>query len=689
VMGKKITANDVGTDSSGKGVLFLLEEHADYYRNGDKERTIIHSVKQSGSPGSVGMSQFPDVISFYENNVDVIGGKSRGFISPVSDNALMYYKYKLEGQFIDLGKTIYKIKVTQKRAFEPCFYGTIYIADVDFAIHSLNLTLAKKAGMDIFDTLTLNQIYLPQKQDEWVIKSQVMYYTLKILGFDVTANFVTVYDKQRINERIPDSLFSKKVISSYDPSANKKDSTYWEGNRPIPLEADEVRDYVKKDSIRIVNEDPKRIDSMMRLRNRFRPLNMAFSGYSYFSKQHRYTVNPIFIGGSNILNYNLVEGFNLAPVVESRHMTDTGKSIGVDFALRYGFSNTHFNGIGRIYRNVRDINWMTREWTFGIEGGKYVFQYNPENPVLPWFNTYSALFYREIDLRLYERTEFALYFRRNYGNGLSWQIRSSWQERYPMNNATDYALLDGDKTGFKTNTPLHLRSTATFWETHKALLFSGAISWQPGFTYVEYPSLKRPLNSKWPIFSLNYQKGATGILGSGVNFDKWRFSIVDDIDLHLLGDVQYNIATGGFIKNESVAIPDLNHLFGNRGLGYATPYLHSFQFARYYEFSNKNNWFGEAHIEYHLNGLLTNKIPLFRKLNWFLVLGGNSYYAGDALYYHEAFVGLDNIGFKVARLLRVDFVQSWDSNGGRNSGIRVGLNTSSFSLRKNFADSEW
>ena len=157
-----------------------------------------------------------------------------------------------------------------------------------------------------------------------------------------------------------------------------------------------------------------------------------------------------------------------------------------------------------------------------------------------------------------------------------------------------------------------------------------------------------------------------------------------------MGRISYNLAVGGFLNNHYVSVPDLMHLLGNRGLGYAAPYMQSFQFAQFYGFSNQEPFYTEAHLEYHLNGLLSNKIPLLKQAQLHIVAGGNAYYSHDYDYYTEAFVGLENIGYKVARFLRIDFVQSWDSNRGRNSGIRFGFNGVGFtSDRSNPTHSEW
>jgi hypothetical protein len=692
-MGQKVKDETDIVDSVGKGVLYLTEEDADYYSTTTKQKTIIHSVHESGNKNGVGFPQFPPVITFYDNNVNVFVADSRGFISPISDNALFYYRYKLLGEFVEQGHTIYKIKVTPRRAFEPCFSGNIYIVDTDFAIHSLNLTLVRKSGMDMLDTLRVDQLFLPLHKDEWVIKSQVMYFTLKIFGFDITANFVTVYNKQKVNEPIPDSVFADKVISAYDKTANKKDTSYWTDARPIPLESDEKRDFVSKDSLSKKLTSPEYRDSIRRKFNKFKPMGILIGGMRFNSKLYKntYSFNSLLGLGDNMINYNIVEGVNLAPQLTWRHMVDTGKYLYGDAVVRYGFSNTHLNAIGRLYYMDRDRELLNKMWLYGIEGGKYVFQYNPENPVLPWYNTLEALLARQNDLKLYERWEGSAIVRHNNGSGLSWAVKASFQQRLPLENSSTYSFFKGSNEGFTPNVPPHLRSAATAWEKHNASLLWATISYKPGITFTQYPDYKVANNSSWPRFTLTYDKGIPGIFDSRTDFDKWKFNIQDEMKLRLFGSLKYNVGVGGFLNTNYVSIPDLIHLYGNRGIGLAAPYQQSFQFAQYYDFSNKEALYGEGHVEYQMKGLLSNKIPLLRQAQWYLVLGGNAFYANTNSFYTEAFVGINNIGFKVVRGLRVDFVQSWDSNLGRNSGIRFGLNLLGASVvnKSNPTHSEW
>ncbi|MGN6508952.1 MAG: DUF5686 family protein, partial [Chitinophaga sp.] len=143
ILGQKIDPTDVGVDSTGKGIVSLSESVTKIsYREPDTKLEVISS-RQSG--GGLGFS-IPTIISFYDNNVEAVASElgPRGFISPISENALFYYKYRLEGTFMDDGQLVNKIKVIPRRKYEPVFAGYIFITEDDWRIHSTDLMLTKE-----------------------------------------------------------------------------------------------------------------------------------------------------------------------------------------------------------------------------------------------------------------------------------------------------------------------------------------------------------------------------------------------------------------------------------------------------------------------------------------------------------------------------------------------------------------
>jgi hypothetical protein len=177
-----------------------------------------------------------------------------------------------------------------------------------------------------------------------------------------------------------------------------------------------------------------------------------------------------------------------------------------------------------------------------------------------------------------------------------------------------------------------------------------------------------PLGSGKPTFELEYQKGFHGFLNSDIDFDKWKFSLFDNMNFRIAGEFRYRLGAGGFLNSDSVSVPDLQHFNGNQTF-YNIKYLNSFQLAPYYRYSNAEQFYLYGHAEHHFNGLLTNKIPLFNRLKWHLVAGANTFYVNSDNYYVEVFAGLENI-FK---LFRVDFVNAYQPGIGNKTGIRIGL----------------
>jgi hypothetical protein len=67
-----------------------------------------------------------------------------------------------------------------------------------------------------------------------------------------------------------------------------------------------------------------------------------------------------------------------------------------------------------------------------------------------------------------------------------------------------------------------------------------------------------------------------------------------------------------------------------------------------------------------------NKIPLLNLLKTNLILGYHNLAVPNRLPYQEFSIGLDNIGFGKFKLLRLDYVRSYQNGVGAN-GIVFGL----------------
>ncbi|HVS94910.1 MAG TPA: DUF5686 family protein, partial [Puia sp.] len=251
-------------------------------------------------------------------------------------------------------------------------------------------------------------------------------------------------------------------------------------------------------------------------------------------------------------------------------------------------------------------------------------------------------------------------------NGLRMHVRAAWEERLPLSNTTYYALFPSKNGLFTPNYPVE-RLDVPF-RRHRAALTTVELEYQPGQRYIEVGDRKIAIGSSYPVLNIVYTKGWNKVLGSAVDFDKWLFSVTDNVNLKLLGMFRYRLAAGGFLNARSVYLQDYQHFNGNQTIA-ATEYVGSLQMAPYYAYSTAASLYWAGYTEHHFNGLLTNKIPLFRRLNWNLVGGFNMVYISNRNNYQELSWGLENI-FK---LLRIDWVTSWRQGSYFQTGIRIGM----------------
>ncbi|CAF4917353.1 unnamed protein product [Rotaria sp. Silwood1] len=286
--------------------------------------------------------------------------------------------------------------------------------------------------------------------------------------------------------------------------------------------------------------------------------------------------------------------------------------------------------------------------------GSTVFQFDKNNPIDAFDNTLSTLYWQNNYMKIYQAKFFKADFTKGLNNGLTLQTSIQYQDRIPLENTTNYSWRSFDNKTFTPNYPAPLQQITA----HKAFSLNANLTWRPGARYVEFPDRKINIGSRYPTFNFSFTQGIPSVLGSDVDYSKWAFTMSDNLNLKLGGKINYKLRAAGFAHNTASSVIDMNHVLGNQ-ISSASEYLNSFQLMPYYMFSNTSKFYTEAHIEYHLNGLLTNKIPLFKKLNWFFVVGTNVLYNNDEKAgYYEALVGVENI----LKVFRIDFVKAFTSN---------------------------
>ena len=698
VFGQKIPDEDrssMGLDSTGKGIIYLSESITKLsMQQPDKVKLEVISGRESGSNG-FGFN-FPAIISFYANNVNMFASQinPRGFVSPIADNALNFYKYKFLGSFFEDGREVNTIRVIPARSYEPLFSGIINITEGDWRIYSCDLLLTKKSQLEILDSLSISQIHVPVNDDVWRIKSQVLHFNFNQLGISASGDFVNVYSKYNLEPGFSKKYFDRVVIK-YDTAVNKKTRAYWDSTRPVPLEPEELKDYQVKDSIYELKKDSsfQNIDSLKKKQGKIKLSQVFWTGvsrthYSKAKSNYQFELDPLL----KTLQYNTVEGVAINPSFTiSKFVKGINSNVSFIGDLRYGFNNNHFNAWGGFNFASKDfsIDEKFKKQSFYIAGGKRVSQFFKQSALDALGNTIGTLLYGRNDMKIYEDYFGKAGFSKQWESGAKFTIEGEYEDRMPLNNTTDFILFKKYRDRFTPNYPVDILPAQ--FTPNQAVILHASLSIKPGQKYIQFPHSKLAIGSKYPTFSLDYTKGFKDILKSDADFDKWYFSVADNMNLKLAGSINYKAEVGGFLNTNSVYAQDYKHFYGNTSV-IAKEYVQTFQLARYYMFSNTSSFYAELHFEHHLNGLLTNKVPLLKKLNWHLVDGTNALYINPNRKYAEVFAGLENI-FK---LLRFDVVAGFQNGFKPVYTYRIGfdgllgsaINSRRFSKNKKVID-EW
>lgn len=650
-------------DTSKKKFLYLSETISRFaQKSGQEKKVEVISSKVSGDSDGFGLA-VPDQYSLYQNIV-LPGTRlnPRGFISPLSASTFLYYRFKLLGSFVENNKVLSRIQVIPKRKSEPVFAGEITIVQEDWQLYSVDLTLVRSQQLELVDTLKLVQLYKEQEGGEWRLTSQVLYPAAKKFGFDVYGSFLNIYAEYETKPAWTKKYFDRFLIR-YADSSNRRSMEYWNQVRPLPLTAEELVDYNKKDSLEQRRRDPVYLDSLNRIRNKFSLPRLMLTGQTIYSKRDKFdlSINSVI----DQISFNPAEGLVLQPQFSWQYKWDsTGsrKQLNGNLIFRTGLGNQHFNP----YTTFSYVfgTQLRSSITFGL--GRQVLQFNGQSPITDKGNSFSSLLYESNRIKSYEARAYRLTYSKGLGAGLSLQWGIRFEDRTAIDNQTDYTWIDKPNRAYTPNYPIEL--VAQNIARHQVADMSLTLRWQPGARYIKLPERIINIGSDKPILSLQVSQTLGSLAGNDARFTKWRLGISDNFNLKLKGQLRYRFAVGGFLNNQVVPLADFIHFNGNASQ-LANEYLNSFQLLSLYKLSHTERFYSLGHLEYNLKGFLTNKIPLLNKLKPYLVVGLNACYVSSTRSHMEWFFGVDNL----LKQIRIDYVVGYQPSGIRLTGFRIAV----------------
>jgi hypothetical protein len=677
----------------------------------NKVEEKVISIRTNGDNQGTSPARYIQT-SFYQDQVNEV-------ISPLSKSAFVYYQFTFQGSFFDQNVLVNKIKVTPRSRGERVFEGFIYIIDDLWAIHSLNLrTSVLGFQVDIrqnYSPIAPN-VWMPLTQQYtfggkvFGFAGQFNYY-VSTRDYDIKLNpdlshkpelvdekiqaapintqkfsksasaleqlaseqpktqkeyrkLLNQYEKEVIQQRQEDE--KKGVVSErnyvVDTLARKRDLAYWDSIRPVPLSLKEIEGYKRDDSLAIIEAAKKsEVDSIAKkARTKFQPQDL-FTGGSYsFGKG----VSIGFPVNLTKFSFNTVEGYKLGlgffyRKVEEIKLADSvnriRKIFRIEPELRYGFSSEQWYGKVAIRRSINEpssgANW-------GVSGGSFAYQFNPEDPIQEQVNASYSLFARRNYLKLYEQD----FVQANWGErkspALSYQLTFLWADRRQLENTTDYSFSKNTNREYSSNRPFNVEAGDVAFSNHQVAKIKATLDWRPGLTYSIRNGRKIPNYERAPLLSFTYQKAMPQLSTSGLaaDFDQLEASLKHDFSFGVSGKLDFNVTAGTFLNDSQVFFQDYKHFGGNRTLFSSMGAASNYRVMDYYRYSTSGSYISSI-AHYQFRKFIFTQLPMLRfsgvRENIFV----NYLKTQNSPHYTEIGYSLDNL----FRIFRVEFAAGFEN----------------------------
>ncbi|HEY3403657.1 MAG TPA: DUF5686 and carboxypeptidase regulatory-like domain-containing protein [Ohtaekwangia sp.] len=705
-----------------KNRVFISESVSEikYTRPKKFEEKVI-SIRSDGKDNNT--SPTPYIFgSFYESEI-------AGTVSPLSPRAFSYYKFEYLGTFTDRNYEVSKIKVTPRAKGDNVVDGIINIVEDWWSIHSMDIHTTK-LGIDFFITA----MYAPIEDKAWLPVSHQFKIDGKVFGFEFEYKYLaTVSDyKIKLNEalfvehdkmevidekiqkeeakkiekknastskskttdanQLGERLASGKEITrkelktimkeyekeerqqekepevisdmsfKVDSGAYKKDSVYWTTIRPVPLTTEEVVGYHKTDSLAKVERRNEAGDTLKPSKHKGFQLWDLLIGDSYPISEHSNFKIHFPMPG-----FNTVEGWNFVYKVSfGTILQDTNKTrFTITPAFRYAFSREVASGnLEFLLRN--------KKYRLEIEGGRYVKQYNPDEPILPIINDFTTLLQEKNLMKLYERRYIDILYRRKFSDYISATGTLSWARRHELENTTDYKWVDRSHIeDYTPNRPVNAELEDTAFPDHEAFVASLNITTRPWLKYRIRNGEKIEVDYSSPVLSFDYRKGISGAFGSDVDFDQIEAGIKHTFRIGVRGRMHIGLRGGMFLNDNDMYFMDYKHFLGNLTPFMTTDPAGSYRLLDYYAFSTADKYFaGNAYYEFRR--FLVTSLPFVRVMG----IRENIFVNYLATPYSQNYTELGYAIDGIFRIFRLEFATNFVDGNYQTYGFRIGIATS-------------
>lgn len=590
--------------------------------------------------------------NFYDNLMNLYKLNEVPMVSPLNNLSVLTYKFRLVETTFDSAVMIYKIQVTPRKKGNATFEGHIWIREGTFNLDKVDLSI-HKGGLLKYRDFRIQQEFFFNEDSILLMNKQVFDYVEKSGRTSFTGNTTVVYSNYQLNVEFPKRYFGNEVgVTSAE--AYERDSSYWDKIRPEPLTKKEQRFQEIKDSIHDYVNSPSYLDSVDSIYNKVTFLDVIWNGVGFRSRTKKQSWN--FGSIPEFLGFDPINPWRLGPGASYFKRFENEKTLNINGNISQGIKNKDVKGNFRVGMKYDPMNLGRFDVYVGKRFDLLVFD--------------DALFNKFQRANWIETGYLVARTSREIFNGFYSSLYYSYDNRSSIAGYTFTVAFDSIFPGQP--------NVAADFVGYQSSRVGISFSYTPFQKYMLEPKRKVVLGSKWPTFSIGYEKGVPNFLNSIIDYDYLNVEILHNFKVGTLGTSTYRLEGGQFLNKRNLKREDYK-IFGQSDRWFFASFLTSMQLQDTTLNVTKN--YLKLNYVHHFNGAIINYVPLVKMLGIHTVIGTSGLIIPQYNYrYAEVFGGVER-SFRIARTrfrLGVYFVEAVSNLNKIEPRIKFGVNFYSF-----------
>lgn len=568
--------------------IYMQEDVSDNYIMQHPSRTkkiIVAEEKTIYDPRYINNHNIESYLNYILQPVDVYDESiyflNKLFLSPIADNAKLYYKFYIADTIRNEKGFNIRIKFEPFNNADLLFNGELIISmDGRYAVEHASMSVGPEANLSWVTNLNLELSYFKNK-DGIMLQDT----SRALVQFGSGKKDALFGERLAINGNYNLNYPVKKEIFNGAPIETKLNANLsMQDVRAVPLNQAEQKTYFNVSQL-----------------NELKSFK-AIASIGYLLSQGYYSLGKVELGPLEYLYHrNNIEGNRIR--LGGRTTSTFSKQVFMEGYLAYGFKDEKIKYYLRsaVSLNRKPVSVFPAHYVEGsiqhdvfepgrsigfLKGDSFFKSFRTNRP-MKWLNTDAY--------RLGHLLEF--------GNHVSINTSFTHQRRTPIGDLK--FISSGDSSLLIP----HINTND----------IQVVLRWAP-FEKFYYRNLERStIIENHPVFNLQYNKGIKGFWGADYNYDALRLSISKRFFMNQVGFGDFTVTAGkiwGILPYPLLEIPNVEETTDRHSISYER--TNSLEFAA--------DQFLKLSYDHEFNGFILNKLPLIKKLKLRESMGVKMFY---------------------------------------------------------------